>query len=472
MMIFRRRSTLRVRFATWIAALLLTTLGVFGLSVYFAMARGLAGSVDDALQFNAAQAIAAIVENGQLSLSDGIPTSPTLSTLQERGFTIRVLTVDGVILRAVGLYRDLLPDSTALRAAQERRPTFQTVIDPVQQEPIRFYTTPILTDNRVIAVVQVAQSLDIMNDTLEQLLTALGVTIPLLVILAAGGGYLLAKRALAPIESIRQTAQDISVHDLKRRLNLRASEDEVGRLAATFDLMLERLDQSFQRERQFTADASHELRTPLTAMQTIIAVTREKRRSPEAYEQVLDDFAEQTSRLRTLVEDLLQLARGDVHSAHRLQRVDLSALLTDVSQAMLPLIEEKHLDFEAQIAAELVVEGDGDDLIRLVMNLLDNAVKYTDRGRVGVQAAAFEGVAQVSIIDTGIGISEGDLPYVFDRFYRQESARTSSGSGLGLSIAQSIVQSHHGSITLSSDVGKGTTVVVTLPRVRSEKITV
>ncbi len=459
----RRYNTLRVRFALWTAGLLLTALIFFGVFVYIIMASELARSVDDSLQLSAAQAITAAVDNGQISVSDGVPESSAITSLQDRGVTIRILSLDGAILKALGQYRGLPVGELNLASAQKKNARFETLIEPSQREPVRFYTAPIIVENRVIAIIQVAQSLDNMNDTLEQLFTALLISIPMLVVLAAGGGYLLATRALSPIDAITRTAQRISAHDLHARLNLPPTEDEIGRLATTFDTMLNRLEASFQRERQFTADASHELRTPLTAMQTIITVTREQRRSSEDYEHVLDDFNGETARLRHLVEDLLQLARRDTASDSISKPVDLSMLLSDVTEVMRPLIDAKGLELICDIPAHLDIRGDSDDLVRLFMNVLDNAMKYTDMGKISVQAQIMNDGLEVIIMDTGIGMDQKDLPHIFDRFYRVDSSRSTPGSGLGLSIAHAIVQAHHGTIQVSSTLGDGTVFTLHLP---------
>jgi signal transduction histidine kinase len=366
-------------------------------------------------------------------------------------------------LGAFGSYRDLPVEANDVTVAGTQAERFTTIIEPENQEPVRFYTKPILADDRVIAIVQVAQSLDTVNDTLEHLLALLFVIVPLLVVLTAVGSYALAGRALAPIDAITRTAQRISAHDLHERLNLPETQDEVGRLAATFDMMLGRLQEAFQRERQFTADASHELRTPLTAMQTILAVTRERRRSPEEYEQALDDFSVITRGLHRLVDGLLQVARGDNPAPLSGKRIDLSLLLGDVLAVMAAQIEGKHLTLIENIADDLMLVGDSDNLVRLFMNLLENAVKYTDSGTITVQATVVQDKIEVIIADTGMGIPEADLPHVFDRFYRVDTSRTMPGSGLGLSIASTIVTAHQGVIQVSSEFGHGTTITVRLP---------
>lgn len=459
-----RFSTLRVRFAFWVAILLLGALIVFGVFVYVSLSRSLYASVDDSLQLSAAQAIAAVnVENGELSISDSIPETSAIAGLRERGLTIRVLSPAGQALQAVGPYRNQAIAPTTANGGLLSQSSFATTSDASSGDTVRWYSAPIDENNQIIGVVQIAQSLEGVQDTLQRLLTALLVSIPLLVGGAAGGGYLLAARALAPIDQITRTARRISAEDLHARLDLPATNDEVGRLAATFDTMLARLDAAFQRERQFTADASHELRTPLAAMQAILGVIREQRRTPEDYEQALDDLAQETNRLREMADDLLRLARGEGQSLGERRPVDLSLLLQDVADSLAPLADARGIVLACQVMPGLIVQGDGDGLIRLFVNLIDNAVKYTQRGGITITARCADDVAQVMIVDTGIGIAAEHLPRLFDRFYRAETSRTTRGAGLGLAIAQDIVHAHGGTIAMRSTLGVGTTVTVTLP---------
>jgi len=227
--------------------------------------------------------------------------------------------------------------------------------------------------------------------------------------------------------------------------------------------MLARLDAAFRRERQFTADASHELRTPLAAMQAILSVTRAQPRSPADYELALADLADEADRLRSLVESLLQLARGEDAVVATRAAVDLSTLLHDITDSLRPLAEAKGLALICDVPPGLSLVGDGDALIRLFVNLLDNAVKYTERGRIVVSGRAEAARLRVTVADTGIGIPAEHLPHIFDRFYRVDRARTEGGAGLGLAIALEIARAHGGTITVDSTPGAGTTFTVDLP---------
>jgi heavy metal sensor kinase len=359
----------------------------------------------------------------------------------------------------------LQPVATFTEALQPGR--FSTMRDPQTEDKIRIYAVQIITDRGVEGFVQIARNLNDVDRTLRLLFITLLVSGPLLILIAGVAGYFLAARALQPIAEITETARAISAQDLSARLQLPATEDEVGRLATTFDSMLARLEDAFRRERQFTADASHELRTPLAAMQMIISATLTRRRSTDDYEQALGDLGHEVERLRTLTEGLLQLARGDLKRAvTKAEEVDLTLLLKDVIDSLQPLAEEKGLRIIDQTPdADLLIHGDSDTLIRLFVNLVDNAIKYTEQGAITVTAAsAADQQVHVTISDTGMGIAPAHLPQIFERFYRVDQSRSKEGAGLGLAIAREVTQAHGGTLSVTSELGQGTTFTVQLPK--------
>jgi heavy metal sensor kinase len=459
--------TLRVRFALWTTALFLGLLAAFGTFVYFNLSRGLINGVDDSLATSAIQTAASLnVQNGQVTIPEALSADESgIQALSERGLTVIVLARNGSVLQAVGPYHDNVIPVTGLKLDNPQG-TYLSLPDRVEtNDQLRAYILPVLDNGQVAGWVQVLQSLGPVQDALTQLLTALLLGGGALLFFAALGGYFLSTRALKPIDHITRTAQRIAGgEDLSARLNLPNSGDEVGRLAATFDAMLARLDNSFHRERQFTADASHELRTPLAAMQAILGVVREGDRPAGEYRQALDDLAEETNRLRGLTEDLLRLARGEDKMSVSHERVTLSDLLTDVADSLRPLAEARGLVLRAQVPKGLILTGDMDSLIRLFVNLLDNAIKYTEHGEITVTARAAKNEIIVDVIDTGIGIPPEHLPHIFDRFYRVDPARSSDGAGLGLAIASQIALAHGGRIDVTSASGTGSTFSVCLPK--------
>src|SRR3990170_6592654 len=253
----KRLKTLRAHFALWTAGLLFVILSAFGVLIFESMARGLSVALDDSLTLVASQFIAGLeIENGSLVSSENIALEPENIDLRARGFTVRVLTLQGTILYEFGSYQNLLSSPEGAPST----PFFTTLHDPLSEYAIRVYTVPVEGNDQPVAIVQIAQSLASVQDILQRLLITLLVSIPTLVAIAGLSGYFLAIRALTPIDRITRTARRISAEDLSARLNLPPIDDEVGRLAETFDAMLGRIDDSFRRERTahtFIRHASH-----------------------------------------------------------------------------------------------------------------------------------------------------------------------------------------------------------------------
>jgi heavy metal sensor kinase len=305
---------------------------------------------------------------------------------------------------------------------------------------------------------------------LARLRTALLMAVPVALVVSAGLGYLLARKALAPVEQLRRRTREITADHLDRRLPVGNPGDELGRLALTINDMIGRLERSFAEVRRFTADASHELRTPLTAIRTETEVALRKSPVTAEQRQLLGSILEECERLTKLTDQLLALAREDAGGPPLTgDVVDLAALVGRTVETMRPLAEARGQRLQAAIPGPAWVRGDAVRLRQVFYNALDNAIKYTpEGGAVEVRVEARAGEAVVTVTDTGEGILPEHLPRVFERFYRVDKARTREmgGTGLGLSIARSIVTAHGGRIELTSTPGRGTTGTVTLPLAR------
>ena len=263
-----------------------------------------------------------------------------------------------------------------------------------------------------------------------------------------------------------QQAASVSAEELGRRLGLDLPDDEVGRLARTFDAMLERLDASFRRQRRFTSDASHELRTPLAVIRGEIDVTLERPRAPAVYVEALESIGGEAERMTRLVSDLLLLARSDnAQLPLAWEALDLAELLSVLIDQMKPQAEAAGVELYATFSAPLPSDGDRDRLLQLFINLLDNAFTYAPGSRVQVEGKAVVGGVEIVVSDSGPGIGIEHLPHIFERFYRVDAARSraNGGSGLGLSIAQEIARAHGGEIRAQSEIECGATFTVWLP---------
>jgi heavy metal sensor kinase len=343
--------------------------------------------------------------------------------------------------------------------------SFQSATTTEGQE-VRLYAAPFNADSSTrIAIVVGRLPSDIRN--VLAIFRMVIINSALAVVLLAGiGGMLLAGRTLKPVEHIADTAQGISESDLSRRIDIQ-TDDELGRLASTLNRMIGRLDEAFKKQRQFVADASHELRTPLAVIQAESSLGLEKKRTQAEYQKSLELVSQEVVYMSEIVGKLLLLARSDAGlDPDNFQDVNVMDLLTELSQDVEALAQEKGLRFSLGPMDNLTIKGDRLKLRQLFLNILDNAVRYTPSGgSVSGSLVRKNGSAVVSIEDTGIGIPAEHLPYIFDRFYRVDKARSRAdgGTGLGLSIAISIAKVHGGGIEVESQVGAGTTFRVVLP---------
>jgi heavy metal sensor kinase len=287
--------------------------------------------------------------------------------------------------------------------------------------------------------------------------------------LAACGGLLFAHQALRPVGQSIRTARRLNPADLSARLPRTGAGDELDQLAGTINDLLDRLADYHAQVARFTADASHELRSPLGAMRAAVEVALQQPRTALEYRDVLGSLGEQCERLTALVNGLLLLARADAGQVELgREPIDLGAMVAEVGEMYQPLAEERDITLTCHCPPTLGVAGDPARLRQLLMNLLDNAIKFTEPGgRVAIDAqragAADESQARLVIADTGLGIAPEHLPHVFDRFYQADPARSAGGTGLGLSICQWIAEAHGGSIHAASVPGRGSTFTVVLP---------
>jgi len=304
------------------------------------------------------------------------------------------------------------------------------------------------------------------DQALQGLVRTLVIAVPLALAVAAGGGIFLARRALKPVDKIAQTAQEIEESDLSQRINVN-TKDELGRLAATLNAMIGRLERAFQRQKQFTSDASHELRAPLAVIQAESSLALQKERPPSDYRQSLETISQESKQMSLLTDQLLTLARADAGKEQwNFTEVDLGSLITNLSADVEVLCQEKGLSCQLGQTQDSVIKGDEARLRELLMNLLDNAIRYTPAPGIVSISLRLEGqMAVVAVTDTGIGIPAEDIPFIFERFYRVDKSRSRAegGTGLGLAICRHIAEAHGGKIEVESQVGVGSTFSVWFP---------
>jgi len=322
------------------------------------------------------------------------------------------------------------------------------------------------TQNEYVKIF-VAYPIAELNEALQSLFSIFLVLVPIAVIISIAGGWFLAKKSLQPVDQITRTAHEITAQNLDRELPEPGVNDEIGRLASTFNEMIRRLKKSFDQIKQFTVDASHELRTPLTIMRGEVELAMRSKKTPDEYRRALASILDEILRVQSIIDNLLLLSKSDLGQAIvTFEPVRLDALLEELYEDSTLLAMPKHIHVELKRNDPVVVRGDKFRLRQLLLNLIDNAVKYTpESGTIRLRLEQSNGVANISVEDTGIGIPAEEIGNIFNRFYRVDKARSRElgGSGLGLAIAKWIVESHNGTITVQSEVNKGSTFTVTLP---------
>ena len=280
----------------------------------------------------------------------------------------------------------------------------------------------------------------------------------------AGGGWLVS-RALQPVSEISAAAVKISAGDLSQRISVAETESELGRLAAVLNSTFARLETAFAQQKQFAADAAHELRTPVSVMLTQTQTALARERDAAGYKQTVEACQRAAQRMRKLIESLLALTRFDAgQEVLKRQRFDFSKTIADCSDLVQPLADERHVRLISDLSP-LPVSGDAERLAQVVTNLLTNAIQYNQPGgEVRVKLGSQNGLAVLTVLDTGQGIAPENLPRVFGRFFRADAARTGAGNaGLGLAIAKAIVEAHGGTLEVASEEKVGTTFTVRLP---------
>lgn len=465
--------SIRLRLTLWYVFLLAVILIAFSGVLFAILSFSLFNEVDRRLEIRASEVNSSLSTALQVQTEPrifiargGRLTLPTADAFATPGIFVQVSLLDGVALTRsenLGAQTLVLPPQMMERVARSQAGFVNLTKDRI---PLRVYVTPLTVRNQVLAAILVAESLQSVNDTLRRLGFLLVAGIGGALLLAAVVGAILATVALAPMDRITQTAQSIArSNDLSRRIDDKPTQDEVGRLAATFNEMLGRIEELFRAQQRFVADVSHELRSPLTAIRGNLDLLRRGAGDDAPARQTsLAVIDSEASRMQRLVQDLLLLAQADAGVQIQKQVVELDTLLLDVYRQARWTASGVKVSLGGEDQAQVL--GDADRLKQLFLNLTDNAIKYTPSGGEVTLSFTREGAwVRVQVRDTGIGIPAKDLPHIFDRFYRVDKARgrEQGGTGLGLSISKWIVDQHGGRIEAQSQVGKGTTFTVRLP---------
>jgi heavy metal sensor kinase len=455
-------NSVRTRLTLWYAGVLGVSLIAFAFLIYYAAANIFYQRQDEMLRSTAETVASAYMEELEEEHSVVKANQVVLAELVFPNRYVEILDFNGQAMAwSENLAGHNWPVPAATLAEARQQSAGFTVVNN-----LRVAVVPLTRDGYGFAAV--AEPLSVVDEGLRRLRRDFIAGVPLVLLVATIAGYFLARKTLSPIASMNQQTQRITAENLSARLDVRNEADELGGLAATINQLLARLEHSFKEQQRFVADASHELRTPLAVLRGETEVALSQTRSVDEYKASLNLIKDEAERLSRIVEDLFILARQPLDQPRMVKRpVRLNELVGECARAAQVLAAQKGLKVTVNAPIDLTVDGDEELLQRMILNLLDNAVKYTPaQGEIGIELAGNNGDARIMVRDSGIGIPREDQPHVFDRFYRVDKARSRSmgGAGLGLSIAHWIATAHGGNISVESQPGKGSIFTIKLPK--------
>ncbi len=463
--------SIRSRLTAWYGLVLAVTLILFSVFLYYFLSKRLYESVDNSLKVSASVVAKTVLIKYSASPLPGLEYffEQFLGYGNINKF-YRIYDESGNVgSRSRNIDASQFPmTQKAYAKALNGEEAYETFV-VADKHPIRIITMPVLRNRQLVNLVQVGTSLEGVRDTLKNLRNFLITAVPVVLLLTTLIGRFMAGRALKPVDKITQTAREIAKGvDLSQRILQPKAQDEVGRLAETFNEMMDRLEKSFSLMRQFSSDASHELRTPLTVLKGQSELVLSKIRVPEDYQETLCSNLEEINYMSKILEDLFFLSQSDEGEIKLdFVQVNLAALIEEICKPAEILAQEKDVKIVIAYLEPIEILGDPHRLRQMVWNLLDNGIKYTPSGGELKISLREEGDEALLIVqDNGIGIPENDLPMIFERFFRVDKARTRSerGSGLGLSICKYIVKAHKGRIEVESQLGVGSRFKLYLPK--------
>jgi heavy metal sensor kinase len=459
--------SLSFRLVTWYASLLTIVFVLLGSVTYLLVRHYLEANLLDIQARRAHQIADTLVDS--IARTGGAAVAYEIEDLYSPEANDRFLRVtrdDGHLIYASGAPKDrsFVPGAVPLPSLNRSREFNRK--EELAGGDLLIATVPHrVGEHRYL--IEVGVSSAITEATLDDVVAMLAVGLPVAVIIAVAGGFVLVRRALVPVDRIARKAEDITQHNLSDRLPVVRTGDELERLSVSLNHMISRLEDAIQTSKRFVADASHELRTPLTVLRGELESLAQDPQLKSQTTETLGSMLEEVSRLSGIVEGLLALSRLDVGEAQaEWVPFDLAELAATTADQMSLLAEDKDIAVVCEAAPSITVEGDRARLKQVIVNLLDNAIKYTPRGgTVRLQISRQDGFAVLDVADDGIGIPPEALPHVFKRFFRVDDSRSrdKGGAGLGLSIVHSICTAHGAQVEVSSVLGKGSRFRVRQP---------
>ncbi|MGA2592803.1 MAG: ATP-binding protein [Bryobacteraceae bacterium] len=455
----------RLQLTAWYLLFFTAVFVLFSVFLYGLLSKALYERLDDKLDSEENTAIGFFKEELAEAHGDALVAArETISEMHVRSLLLAIFEGNRLLASSAPVERRELLD-LASQSAQRGQPGLLTVAPLSGGSEARCMAHP-FSVNAHPFVLLAAESVDPVADDLKLVRRVLVLTLPVIVLIAGAGAFLLATRSLAPMRRMAAQAKTITDRNLRMGIDAGGASEELRLLADSFNAVLARLDRSFATMRRFVADASHELRTPLAVIRGEADVALAVDRSGAEYKESIAIIQDEARRLSRLVDDLLNLARVDADEVRlEVEPFYLNDLLTECCRSVQPLASSKNVGLECRCREDVTFRGDQELLRRLILNLLDNAIRYTPAGgKVAAKLEANAGDLRIIVSDTGIGIPPDAAPHVFERFYRADEARSreQGGFGLGLSIVKWIAESHKGTVQLNSQPGVGSTFTVLL----------
>jgi heavy metal sensor kinase len=457
--------SIQFRLILWYSGIVTVTLLAFGYYTYVSVRSQLYSGLEHTLDRRARQILANVLSPAIEKPMDVAAQIRAVYSPEANNRFIRITNDNHAVIYVSGNPQDGRFNPINISPAEANAPK-------VHIESFSYSTDMLITAthtevNGIGYFIEMGAPTEEIDQTLHGLMLTLLWGLPIVIIIVSAGGYALVRRALQPVDRIAATAQEITFGNLRNRLPIATTGDAIEHLSTTLNKMLDRLENAYDQASRFSADASHELRTPLTIMRGELESLARVEGIPRPLQERVGTVLEETERLSRITATLFTISRLDAGEARMEQKpCDLALLTVGTAEQMALLAEEKRINVHIDTPASVLVMGDTARLKQVVVNLLDNAIKYTSAGgNVWLSISADTGKARLEVRDDGIGIAAASLPHVFDRFYRADKARSRDigGAGLGLSIVRSICEAHDGTVEMCNNPHQGVTCCVELP---------
>ncbi len=462
--------SLRFRLTIWYSLVFFIGTAVIFVIFYLVTKQTLLGQTDQELRVHA-NALIRIVENNQSEMTTNIFNQEVISQQfsEMPGMLVVITNATGKItaVSQQGAENNQVITDLLQKTLMVIKPVF--VDRTIGSTTLRIGIFPIVKNGNLQGLVLMGDPVEAIYRSLNSLFLSLLAVNLLFFIPAFIGGHIFARKAMEPILDISDKLAKITSENLNERVIVPQTKDELEELALSFNLLLDRINEAFKRERQFIGDVAHELKTPLSIIRSGVEIALSRSRSISEYKKSLQEVLVDTNRLSATLNNVLNLAWSESqHTDQIVEVVNLSQSLEELRDIAVKLASPKHILVKSMILPEVNVLGKSDKLGQAILNLIDNAVKFTPQdGCITLSLSLSKNRAVVKIKDSGIGVSEPDLPHIFERFYRGAKAEKILGSGLGLAITASIIHAHHGEISVKSQIEHGSVFTVSLPLIKS-----